>query len=951
MRFLKKGRDNVAGILFSLTCEWEPTATFDATLTPGCGIRRLCSQGLGELAVHDKQWLPLRRDIIVMVQRRKLDFIWRVSWYTTAAVIFFALTPVGVSAEQVGVATARTNPKGFEEIAKPFLLKHCAECHGPDSAKAGYRIDQMGADFSAASVAEQWKEIIDRINAGEMPPKGSAKPEARQVAEFVTWVTEQLRAVDLAAKKAGGQIPMRRLNRDEYANTVRDLLKLDELIVRPLIEDLPSDGQAEGFDRLGIALYFDQTQIERSLGVAEKIAARAIVTSAPKQNSITNRFDLLRRKPPPEMVEVFPGFAHTIPRGARDRIVHDTHIEYIQGYPTYRREYDGWGAIEHFSISQVVTQDGYYRVRIKARVDDRGRTEPNKFRLQYAVDSPIYVEQEVPVDPSGTTETLLFLRGPVNGEVKGPQVFRLLWNHTEKAVIREPDYMKLFSQWTALRGKTEQAVTRRAPQAELDDLKRQRDELEKKLNAWTGPANIYNPDMDLEKLPRLLIESIEVTGPVQKEWPPASHKSLLFAEDERTDVAYVREVFTRFLPRAYRRPVTEEEVEAIVAVVEAARTKSQLPFLEAMRVGLQRVLCSPGFLFLHEPSAGQQERRPLNVYELASRLSYFLWSTMPDEELFKLAESGTLLDPTVMDAQVRRMISDPKANQLIHNFGGQWLSVREYGSVQPAAEYRDYDRLLEAASKQEPLAFFREVLSKNLPITNFLDSDFLVINDRLAKHYGIEGVEGTEFRRVEIAPGHHRGGVLGMAGLMTFLADGTRTLPMRRGSWVLRELFNDPPNNPPPNAGEIQPNTSGKNLTVRERLELHRRDDVCASCHAKLDPFGLALENYDAIGKWRERFNGEGFRGDKGPVLDVSGELLDGTKFSTLAEFKTILMSQRDRFARALAVKMLTYALGRPVGYTDRDVVDSLVIDLRKNDYTIQSLIHGIVTSEPFRTK
>ncbi len=846
---------------------------------------------------------------------------------------------------------AATITKGYEEIAKPFIKQHCLGCHGASAAKAGYRIDLIGTDFSAATVADHWKEVIDRINAGEMPPKESSRPDPAQSVAFVTWVSEQLRQVDLAAKKAGGRIPMRRLNRDEYANTVRDLLKLDELVVRPLIEELPGDGQAEGFDRLGVALFFDQTQIERSLSVAEKIVSRAIVTTAPKENSITNRFDFQRKKPAPDMVEVFPGFAHKIPRGAVDRIVHPDHIEHIQGGPTYRRDYDGWGAIEHFAISQVVTQDGYYRVRIKAKVDNRGRTTPNKFRLQYAVDSPIFVEQEVDLDPSDTTEALLFLRGPVNGEVKGPQVFRLLWNHTEKAVINEPNYKILFSKWTALRGKTEQAVSRRAPQAELDELKKQRVKLEKELNAWEGPAHIYNPDMDLEKLPRLRIESVEITGPIQKEWPPAGHKSLLFAGDERHDDGYVREIFARFLPRAYRRPVTDQEVDSSVAVVKEAQATSKLSFHEAMRTGLQRVLCAPGFWFLEEPTGEQVLPRPLNDYELASRLSYFLWSTMPDEELWTLAAVGKLRDPEMTTTQVRRMLADPKALQFVQNFAGQWLSVRGYGSVLPAAEYRDYDKPLENASKQEPLEFFAEVLNQNLPITTFIDSDFVVVNERLARHYGIEGVTGAEFRRVAIKPEDHRGGVLGMAGLMTFLADGTRTLPMRRGSWVLRELFNDPPNNPPPNAGEIQPNTSGKNLTVRERLELHRRDDVCASCHAKLDPIGLALENYDAIGAWRERFNGEGFRGSNGPVLDVSGTFPDGRKFATLDEYKTGLLAHKDKFARALSAKLLTYALGRPVGYTDRELLDSLVDSLKKDDYRIQSLIHGIVASEPFRTK
>ncbi len=868
-----------------------------------------------------------------------------------AALCLLGIASISVVTESTHAQQAASVPKGYEEIAKPFIKQHCLDCHGVEKAKAGYRIDLIGTDFSAATVADHWKEVIDRINVGEMPPKDSPRPDAQQLAAFVTWVHEQLRQVDLAAKKAGGRIPMRRLNRDEYANTVRDLLKLDELIVRPLIEELPGDGQAEGFDRLGIALFFDRTQIERSLSVAEKIVARAIVTTAPKESSITNRFDFQRKKPAPDMVEVFPGFAHTIPRGAVDRIVHPDHIEHIQGGPTYRRETDGWGVIEHFAISQVVTQDGYYRFRLKAKVDNRSRTEPNKFRLQYAMNSPIQVEQEVAVDPSGETEALLFLRGPVNGEVKGPQTLTLLWNHTPKAVIVEPSYQKLFSQWTGLRGRMEQAATRRAPPAEMDAMKKERGELEKQMNAWTGVKHIYNPEMDLDQVPRLLIESIEVTGPIQKEWPPASHKSLFFEGDERQDDAYVGEIFARFLPRAYRRPVTDQEIDSIVAVVKDAQATSKLSFHEAMRTGLQRVLCAPGFWFLEEPTGEQVRPRQLNDYELASRLSYFLWSTMPDDELLSLAAANKLRQPDVATTQVRRMLADPKAQQLVQNFAGQWLSVRGYGSVQPAAEYKDYDKPLENASKQEPLEFFAEVLNQNLPITTFIDSDFVVVNERLARHYSIEGVTGAEFRRVAIKPEHHRGGVLGMAGLMTFLADGTRTLPMRRGSWVLRELFNDPPNNPPPNAGEIQPNTSGKNLTVRERLELHRRDEVCASCHAKLDPIGLALENYDAIGAWRERFNGEGFRGSNGPVLDVSGTFPNGRKFATLDEYKAGLLTYKDKFARALSAKLLTYALGRPVGYTDHELLDSLVDTLKKEDYRIQSLIHAIVASEPFRTK
>ena len=848
-----------------------------------------------------------------------------------------------------GAAENGNAEAGFRQIAQPFIEKSCLECHGEKKAKAGFRIDLLGSDFSAAKVAEQWKEVIDRINAGEMPPEGKTRPDGKQAAAFVGWVNGQLRGLELAAKNAGGRIPMRRLNRDEYANTICDLLKLDENLVRPLVEEMPGDGKAEGFDRLGVALFFDQTQIERSLDVAAKIAALTIVTETPKVNTHVDKFGFMRLRPPGDMVEVFPAFEHKIPRGAKESFVKPEFIEFIQGSPTYKKETAGWGGIMHFAIGKTVTCDGYYRVRVTAKVENRGRTTENKFRFQYGMDSPIQAEAEVPIDPSGVTETTMFLRGPVNGEVKGPQVFNVLWNHTEKAVITEPEYQKLVSNWTRIRGLMEKAATDRVPAEMMNALKAERAVAEKALNDWTGVAHIYNPEMDVEKLPRLQIASIEIEGPVQKEWPPASHKALFFAGDTRNDAAYAREIFARFLPRAYRRPVAKQELDEIVAVVSDALTKGKLPFPAAMRVGLQRVLCAPGFLFLQEPAGANPQRRALNEYELASRLSYFLWSTMPDEPLFSLAAAGKLR--ANLSAQVARMIADPKSSQFVENFAGQWLSVRDYGAMQPAAEYKDYDKPLERASKHEPLAFFTEVLTKNLPVTSFLDSDFLMVNERLAKHYGIARVAGPEFRRVSITPEHHRGGVLGMAGLMTFLADGTRTLPMRRGTWVLRELFNDPPNNPPPNAGEIQPNTGGKSLTVRERLDLHRRDEICASCHAKLDPFGLALENYDAIGQWRERFNGEGIRSAKAPVLDVSGKFPDGKKFTTLEEYKAGLMTQKDKFARAFSTKLLTYALGRPVGYTDHEVVDSLTAALKKSDYRLQPLLHAIVSSEPFNTK
>jgi hypothetical protein len=386
---------------------------------------------------------------------------------------------------------------------------------------------------------------------------------------------------------------------------------------------------------------------------------------------------------------------------------------------------------------------------------------------------------------------------------------------------------------------------------------------------------------------------------------------------------YIREIFARFLPRAYRRPVEAAEADTIVQWVLQAQQRNHLSGSDAVKTGVRAMLCSPGFLLAAEPADESGRPRTLNDYELASRLSYFLWSSMPDEELFQLAANHRLHETAVLQAQVSRMIADPKAMQFVRNFAGQWLKIREFDKTKTdTGQYRSYTDALRKSSWQEPYEFFHEVLRGDLSVLYFVDSDFLVIDERLAKHYGIDGVAGDQFRKVAIRPAHHRGGVLGMAGVLTYLTDGLRTLPVRRAAYVLDTLWNDPPKPPPPGAGDL-PTVNGKNLTVRQRLQQHRDSMMCASCHARIDPFGVALENFDAIGAWRERQNGEGLPGDeRSPPLDVSGELPSGgrnspgRKFQTLAEYKAALLAEKDRFLHGFTEKMLTYALCRPISRT-----------------------------------
>jgi hypothetical protein len=303
------------------------------------------------------------------------------------------------------------------------------------------------------------------------------------------------------------------------------------------------------------------------------------------------------------------------------------------------------------------------------------------------------------------------------------------------------------------------------------------------------------------------------------------------------------------------------------------------------------------------------------------------------------------------------MIADPKGVGFVRDFTGQWLKIRDFSSVvTDRNQYKSYDDDLRDSSRREPEEFVREVLRQDLSILNFLDSDFLVIDGRLAAHYGIEGVRGGAFRRVPILPEQRRGGVLGMAGILTFLTDGLRTLPVRRGAYVLDALWNAPPPPPPPNVGDLPP--VGKVKTVRERLDLHRQSDSCASCHAKIDPFGIALENYDAIGAWRDRQNGERFKNDKtAPPLDVSGVLPGGREFTTLTDFKRALLAEKDHFVRGFVEKVLSYALGRPVGATDRGTIDEIIKSLEPADrgdqekYRMQSLIQAVVATSAFQMK
>ncbi len=451
--------------------------------------------------------------------------------------------------------------------------------------------------------------------------------------------------------------------------------------------------------------------------------------------------------------------------------------------------------------------------------------------------------------------------------------------------------------------------------------------------------------------PTILLDWVEWQGPIHQSWPTPAHQQIFFAGEGATkDLAYAREILSRFARRAYRRPVEPAEVDRLVKLFEKAQGLGD-NFESSIKTGLMAMLCSHDFLYLVEGTPEAQSGR-LTDWELASRLSYFLWSSMPDERLMELAAAGTLHEPQVLREETRRMMRDPKAAAFADSFPRQWLQLRRVGMFEPDRKlYPDYDEYLEKSMVGETLEFFRQVLEQNLPARDFLNSDWTMLNERLAGHYGIEGVEGEAMQRVALKPDDHRGGLLTQASILSLTSDGTRQRPVHRGKWVLELIYGNPPPPPPPNVTAIKPAAPNEQkTTLRAKLEVHRDHAQCAACHRKIDPLGLAFDNYDAIGHWRTE---EAVRDGTGanPPVDPSGELVDGRKFANADELKALMVADVDKFAAALTGKLATYSLRRGMTFDDRKSLSEITLQGKDDDYRLGTMIENLVQSDLFQRR
>lgn len=780
---------------------------------------------------------------------------------TSACVSFICLATGSLSLSQSQTPPQNDRPiqASFEQVVTPFVQQHCAACHNAKLQTAGLALTNYHDSDAMLRDRELWEKVVHRVRAGEMPPKGMPRPTAESIAKVTDWIEQQFAESDRNTPVDPGHLTAHRLNREEYNNTVRDLLAVRFQPAR----DFPADDSGYGFDNIGDVLTVSPVLMEKYFNAATTIANRAI------------------------------------PSGA---LPHPTRMRYS---PEHSPNDDGTILENRFEFPA----EGDYEFKVAIS----GREDP--FRLHLLLDG-----REIK-----TADVLVQEDKPRSYEI------RLHATYGEHPLVAR--------------------MEQRVPSAvEVATAKRMAAEEEASYRKRIAKHPEDAKQIELQRAlsnPPTYIDALEIRGPYNPLPPPLpeAYRRVFVcghapgqhtAECVRPDLSHLARL-------AYRRPVTEDEVDRLCKLVASAQDGG-MTFEQAMRVGVEAILVSPNFLYRIERDPKPDDPaavHPVSDYELASRLSYFLWSSLPDEELLDAAGRGELHDSAVLNTQVKRMLQDPKSDALIRNFFGQWLELRNLDSVRPDPdEFPAFNRQLRGAMYTESEMFVESIVRDDRSIIDFLDGKYTFLNERLAKFYGIPGIAGDAFRRVSL-DGTERSGVLTQASVLTVTSYPTRTSPVLRGKWILENVLNAPPPPPPPGVGSIDAKPGPLAGTMRQQMEKHRADPACAACHKMMDPLGFALENYDAIGHWRTH--------DAGQQIDASGELPGGKIFNGSAELKGILASRRDTFAECLTEKVMIYALGRGLEGYDRRAVRKIVENLSANDYRFSTLISGIVNSAPFQ--
>ena len=725
---------------------------------------------------------------------------------------------------------------GYRDVLRPLLNAYCIDCHDSDSDIS------LDEDQSAAAIQKNrnvWLRALAQVQLGTMPPEDGQAMDAATRKSMIKVIDQLANSVDCVRNPNAGKVAIRRLNRAEYRNTVRDLTSVD---YQPAA-GFPGDDVGYGFDNIGDVLSLPPILIEKYLDAAEVVSGKAIYT-------------------PP------PGQIYEIDKAPSDLIDAEKYSP--------RGNTLGLASNGTVSLQNDLPFGGDYTLTITASGDQAG-PDPCIMKVVCGRSEKLI---EVPNENEKDYDVTMRVG-------RGTRTFEISFTND---FYRDGQDRNLRLHHVRLRG-------------------------EEKRTSYVSPNEL-----------------------------PASHRKLIFVEPnlDRTDDQATATVLSRLASRAFRRPALNTEVERLTKLAAQVRQDGG-SYEEGIQVALQAIMVSPHFLFkVEQPRQPQADgKMPLiSEYELATRISYFLWSSMPDDELLLLAHRGELRDRKKLLDKIARMMRDRRANRFVENFAGQWLQLRNLDSVNPDTRlFRGFDEEVRKLMRRETLTFFASVMRENMPVTTLLDGNFTYINERLAKYYGMRGISGDNFRKVSLA-GSPRGGLLTQASVLTVTSNPTRTSPVKRGKWILDNLLGTPPPPAPPNIPELE--KSRLVGTLRQRMEQHRDNPSCAACHNMMDPLGFALENFDAVGQWRTR--------DGRDEIDASGKLPDGTQFTGVDDLRKLLSTERkDQFVRCLADKMMIYAIGRGTEYYDKCAIDKIMLDVARHDYKFAYLIAGIIQSDPFQ--
>lgn len=770
-------------------------------------------------------------------------------------------------------------PADYKTLGKAFVDKYCSKCHSSEDPQAELVLTRFSDSDSILRERKIWMNVMKQVQSASMPPKEESTPSVSESEKFVEHIKAIFDHADRNAKPEAGRVTMRRLNRLEYKNTIRDLIGVD---FDPTSE-FPSDDIGYGFDNIGDVLSLPPVLMERYLDAADGILARAITPD------------------PPAVPKRHLSSQYTEPASA------DVAAKLIEN--GYRRL--DTSTKEGIELGPIHTQyqwdaSGEYTFRTKLYGVSSDAQNVQGVILLHGKDLP---------NPSSDAE-LDSISGNFPRPAKILKTFEVTAKAADQAQVIEVNIPALANRDRVMVGQLKKPEGQSA---------------------------------------KLYIEHLALDGPLDTR--PESHRRLLAVTAGKSVPEQTREALGRFMRKAYRRTVEPEELEKLSQWVDQMTAGGE-KWEAAMQIAMQAVLCSPKFLFRVEPDdrPASADIRSLDAFAVATRLSYFLWSSMPDDLLLEAAEKGTLEQE--LAPHIHRMLADERSSALIQSFSTQWLQIQRLESFAADTQsFPSFNAKLKSAMLRETELFFESVLRENRSVLELIDTNYTFLNETLAKHYGIadtvgnwmgqpaskpdgKPIQGDTFQRVSLQD-RNRGGLITQASVLAVTSNPTRTSPVKRGRWILEQFLGAPPPPPPPNVPELPSKSEDvSTASLRKRMEVHRQNPACANCHAKMDPIGFALENYDAVGAYRTK--------DGAFDIDASGEFADGSKFSGPGDLKSIILAKREDFVRCLAEKMLTYALGRGVEYYDRPTIEKIVRSMPGQEYKIQGMILEIVLSEPF---